>query len=84
MSNSFGQGRKRADISSYSAQIHLHEPFAKPGSDQCTSALAILTASRAIVDSLHVITSTSFDVSLLDTMAFVSEHYDNCFHFPHA
>ncbi|KIP05989.1 hypothetical protein PHLGIDRAFT_107482 [Phlebiopsis gigantea 11061_1 CR5-6] len=53
------------------AQIHLHEPFANPGSQSCTSALSILTASRAIVDSLHGVTSTSFDVSLLDTMAFL-------------
>lgn len=54
-----------------SAQIHLHEPFASPGNRSCTSALSILTASRAIVDLLHTVTSTSYDVSLLDTCAFV-------------
>ncbi|GJE87922.1 Zn(II)2Cys6 transcription factor [Phanerochaete sordida] len=56
----------------YLAQIHLHEPFARPGYQSCTSAFAILTAARAVVDLLHTITSTSYDVSLVDTWPYLS------------
>ncbi|EKM55966.1 uncharacterized protein PHACADRAFT_256950 [Phanerochaete carnosa HHB-10118-sp] len=53
------------------AQIHLHEPFARPGYRSCSSAFAILTAARAIVDLLHIVTSTSYDVSLVDTWPYL-------------
>ncbi|KAI0702317.1 hypothetical protein BC835DRAFT_108286 [Cytidiella melzeri] len=53
-------------------QIQLHEPYSRPGKQSCTSALKILTASRSIVDLLHAISSSSFDVSLLDISAFLS------------
>lgn len=56
----------------FSTQIHLHEPYSKPGSSSCQSALKIITAARAIVDLLHSISSSSFDVSLTDIYPFVS------------
>ncbi|KAI0345199.1 hypothetical protein BDW22DRAFT_1482423 [Trametopsis cervina] len=52
-------------------QIHLHEPYARPGSESCLFAFKILTAARAIVDLLHDISSSSFDISLLDIYPFL-------------
>lgn len=54
-----------------SAIIRLHEPFALPGNEACTSAFAILQSSRAIIDLLHGLSSTSYDVSSLDSYPFV-------------
>ncbi|KAJ3541142.1 hypothetical protein NM688_g6125 [Phlebia brevispora] len=53
------------------ASILLHEPFARPGSYACISAYKILTSSRAIVELLHQISSTSYDVSSLDLYPFL-------------
>ena len=59
--------------SHYSAQILLHEPHAKIGDVNCQSARRTLAASRAIVELMHAITGTNYDVSLLDLQPFVSQ-----------
>lgn len=59
------------------AQIILHEPFARPGSYACISAYKILSSSRAIVELLHQVSSTSYDVSSLDLYPFVSNSFIN-------
>ncbi|KAF7791287.1 hypothetical protein EIP86_002301 [Pleurotus ostreatoroseus] len=53
------------------AQILLHEPFARPGSYACISAYKILSSSRAIVELLHQVSSTSYDISSLDLYPFL-------------
>ncbi|PSR81917.1 hypothetical protein PHLCEN_2v6212 [Hermanssonia centrifuga] len=53
------------------SQILLHEPFARPGSYACISAYKILSSSRAIVEFLHSISSTSYDVSSMDLYPFL-------------
>ncbi|KAI0094085.1 hypothetical protein BDY19DRAFT_1053457 [Irpex rosettiformis] len=53
-------------------QIHLHEPYSRPNSSSCSSALKILNSSRGIVDLLHAISSSSFDVSMLDIYPFLA------------
>ena len=57
-----------------SAQILLHEPFARPGSYACISAYKILSSSRTIVELLHGISATSFDVSSLDLYPYVRRY----------
>ncbi|KZT05881.1 uncharacterized protein LAESUDRAFT_726455 [Laetiporus sulphureus 93-53] len=47
------------------AEILLHEPHAVVGRSTCTSSCKILHASRAILDLLYNVYSTSYDVSLL-------------------
>lgn len=56
----------------FSAILLLHEPFADLSSSTCISANKVLAASRAIMDLLYAIASTSFDVSLLDALPYVS------------
>ncbi|KII93554.1 hypothetical protein PLICRDRAFT_35780 [Plicaturopsis crispa FD-325 SS-3] len=46
--------------------ILLHEPHAAVKICECISATKILTASRAILDLIYVVMSTSFDITLLD------------------
>lgn len=51
--------------------ILLHEPHAILDSPTCISATKILNAARFILDLLYKLASTSFDVSLLDSLPFV-------------
>ncbi|KAG9039774.1 hypothetical protein FRB95_007201 [Tulasnella sp. JGI-2019a] len=48
------------------ATILLHDPHADVNSPNCMSAERILTAARAILDSLYNLTATSYDLLLLD------------------
>lgn len=48
-----------------SADIQLHEPHAIVGKDNCMSSCRIVTASRAILDLLYHVCSTSYDLTFL-------------------
>ncbi|KAI0271386.1 hypothetical protein BC834DRAFT_818707 [Gloeopeniophorella convolvens] len=48
------------------AIILLHDPHAHVYSPGCVSAFKILEASRGILDLIHAVRSTSFDITLLD------------------
>ncbi|GBE77868.1 hypothetical protein SCP_0107500 [Sparassis crispa] len=50
---------------SHLAQILLHETHAIVGRSTCVSSRKILTSARAILDLLHGVSSTSYDLSLL-------------------
>jgi hypothetical protein len=50
----------------FSAIILLHDPHAHVQSPGCVSAFKILEASRAVLDLIYAVRSTSFDVTLLD------------------
>ena len=56
-----------------SAQILLHEPYAKLDDANCVSSRKTLAASRIIVDLMHAVTATNYDVTLLDLQPFVSQ-----------
>ncbi|TFK30536.1 hypothetical protein FA15DRAFT_662508 [Coprinopsis marcescibilis] len=49
------------------ATIVLHDPHADVRQSGCISALKILTAARSILDLIYSISSTSFDITLLDS-----------------
>jgi hypothetical protein len=49
-----------------SAIIMLHDPYAHVHSPGCVSAFRILEASRHVLDLIHTVRSTSFDITLLD------------------
>ncbi|KAF8168005.1 hypothetical protein B0H34DRAFT_683893 [Crassisporium funariophilum] len=49
------------------ATIVLHDPHAEVAQSGCISALKILTASRAILDLIYNVWSTTFDITLLDS-----------------
>ncbi|KZT21176.1 hypothetical protein NEOLEDRAFT_1121516 [Neolentinus lepideus HHB14362 ss-1] len=53
----------------HTAAILLHEPHAEVGHRSCTSAARILDASRAILNLVYALTSTSYDISLLDNFS---------------
>lgn len=46
----------------FRAKIILHEPYAMVGKASCFSASKILGASRAILDLIYMLTSSSFDI----------------------
>jgi hypothetical protein len=50
----------------HSAIILLHDPYAHVRSPGCVSAFRILEASRNVLDLIHIVCSTSFDITLLD------------------
>ena len=47
----------------FSAKIFLHEQFANVGNPSCISAYHTLTNARAIIDLLHAIIMTEFDLA---------------------
>ncbi|KAK7694818.1 hypothetical protein QCA50_002006 [Cerrena zonata] len=47
----------------YVAKIFLHEQFAHVGNPSCISAFHTLTNARSIIDLLHAVTMTEFDLS---------------------
>ncbi|KAG2023383.1 hypothetical protein CC2G_001044 [Coprinopsis cinerea AmutBmut pab1-1] len=49
------------------AMIVLHDPHAEVRQSGCISALKILTSARAILDLIYSVSSTSFDITLLDS-----------------
>lgn len=49
------------------AAIVLHDPHAEVRQSGCISALKILNAARAILDLIYSVSSTSFDITLLDS-----------------
>ncbi|EPQ56676.1 hypothetical protein GLOTRDRAFT_40182, partial [Gloeophyllum trabeum ATCC 11539] len=51
------------------ASILLHEPHADLEHGGCASSCRILEASRAILDLVYALTSTSYDISLLDNFS---------------
>ncbi|TFK52054.1 hypothetical protein OE88DRAFT_1807933 [Heliocybe sulcata] len=53
----------------HAAAILLHEPHAEVGQRSCASACRILEASRAILNLVYALTSTSYDISLLDNFS---------------
>lgn len=53
------------------AHILLHEPHAKPDVMTCPSARKTLTAARAIVELMYMLSSTNYDVTLLDLQPFM-------------
>ena len=53
-------------LGSYRAQILLHEPHAKLAVPGDVSAARVMYGARAILDLMYAISSTSYDVSLLD------------------
>ncbi|KAJ3524974.1 hypothetical protein NM688_g8472 [Phlebia brevispora] len=61
-----------ACCSAHLAHILLHEPYADLGSSTCISATKILAAARNIMDLIYSIASTSFDVSLLDSLPYMA------------
>ncbi|KAI0734600.1 hypothetical protein C8Q72DRAFT_806895 [Fomitopsis betulina] len=54
-----------ACCASHCADIQLHEPHAIVGKDNCMSSCRIVTASRAILDLLYHVCSTSYDLTFL-------------------
>src|SRR6266850_2119008 len=69
----------------YSAIILLHDPYAHVHSPGCVSAFRILEASRNVLDLIHIVCSTSFDITLLDFFCavrhfcrvFLADHWRN-------
>lgn len=55
-----------ACLTPHTCIIILHDPHADARRAGCMSALKILTASRAILELIYAVCSTSFDISLLD------------------
>ncbi|KAH9162760.1 hypothetical protein EDB89DRAFT_1860500 [Lactarius sanguifluus] len=55
-----------ACLTPHLAIILLHDPHAHVKSPGCVSAFKILEASRAVLDLIYAVRSTSFDVTLLD------------------
>lgn len=55
-----------ACLTPHLAIILLHDPHAHVKSPCCVSAFKILEASRAVLDLIYAVRSTSFDVTLLD------------------
>ncbi|KAI9445302.1 hypothetical protein H4582DRAFT_1806331 [Lactarius indigo] len=55
-----------ACLTPHLATILLHDPHAHVTSPGCVSAFKILEASRAVLDLIYAVRSTSFDVTLLD------------------
>jgi hypothetical protein len=53
--------------------IVLHDPHAEVRQSGCISALKILTSARAILDLIYSVSSTSFDITLLDSFCSVSD-----------
>ena len=60
------------------AHILLHEPHAKPDVITCPSARKTLTAARAIVELMYMLSSTNYDVTLLDLQPFVCPSIVRC------
>jgi hypothetical protein len=50
----------------HSAIILLHDPYAHFHSPGCVSAFKILEASRGVLELIHIVRSTSFDITFLD------------------
>uniref|UniRef100_A0A0W0EXY3 Xylanolytic transcriptional activator regulatory domain-containing protein n=1 Tax=Moniliophthora roreri TaxID=221103 RepID=A0A0W0EXY3_MONRR len=55
-----------ASLMPHVATIILHDPHAEIRNVACVSAMRILSAARSILDLVHDICSTSYDVTLLD------------------
>ncbi|KAK7049865.1 hypothetical protein VNI00_005295 [Paramarasmius palmivorus] len=55
-----------ASLMPYAATIILHDPHAAIRNVACVSAMKILAAARCILDLVHDIQSTSYDLTLLD------------------
>ena len=53
------------------AQIMLHDPYMRLDSPMDVSVVVSYKATRAILDLVYGISSTSYDVSLLDQLALV-------------
>ncbi|KAI0337616.1 hypothetical protein BDW22DRAFT_1363876 [Trametopsis cervina] len=53
-------------ISTYLATILLHDPFVDLKNPMCPSANKVIQAARGILDQMYLISSTTYDVSLLD------------------
>jgi hypothetical protein len=63
----------------FRAQILLHDPHMRPSDPRCPSANAIFKAARGILELIYGISSTSYDVSLLDQLPLV--RYFDCAQF---
>ena len=59
----------------FRAIVILHDPHAEVRASGCLSALKILTSARAILDLIYAIQSTSYDITLLDTICIVRYHF---------
>ncbi|KAI0691869.1 hypothetical protein BC835DRAFT_1359660 [Cytidiella melzeri] len=57
-----------AMITGHVATALLHDPWANMDNPMCPSAGKTLKAARAILDLMYLMSSTSYDVSLLDQM----------------
>ncbi|KAL4266915.1 Transcription factor domain-containing protein [Pleurotus pulmonarius] len=55
-----------ASLMPHCASITLHDPHADVQQRGCISALKILTSARAILDLIYSVSSTSFDITLLE------------------
>ena len=55
------------------ATILLHDPHANLDDLACPSRVKLRQASRSIVELIHLISSTTYDVSLLDHFTIVSK-----------
>lgn len=53
------------------AQLLLHDPHMNVRDPGCASLHQVSKAARAILDLMYGLSSTSYDVSLLDQLAFV-------------
>jgi hypothetical protein len=53
--------------------ILLHEPHADVRKSGCMSALRMLTAARDILDLIHTLRSTSYDITLVDPSCTVTK-----------
>ena len=53
------------------AQIMLHDPHVQLDRPMDPSVIVVYKSARAILDLAYSISSTSYDVSLLDQIAFV-------------
>ena len=63
---------KLTKYSVFRAIILLHDAHAHVNSPLCVSAYRILEASRAILDLIYVVRSTSYNIVLLDYFCSVS------------
>ena len=56
-----------------SCMILLHDPHADVQNSGCMSALRTPTAARDILDLIHALRSTSYDITLVDIPCTVTE-----------